>query len=110
MVLKKLSKLEDNFYPDITEYLDKNRPFKPQIVGLEQMVAFVQARTGLDKSVVKIILTAVFEEMMSCIQRGDKICLNEIGELYLAKSGVIQFRGSTRIKRALNGKEKRKWK
>ena len=93
---------EPEFASTIEQYLNyENNAATP--IPPKELIAFVRARTGLTAIQCKIIISAIFSEIINIILlKNKRFALDDFGELFLSKTGRLMWSASERFKEKIN--------
>lgn len=111
-VTKKELPSEEDFYPDVDDYLAQNtRSITSK--GLEEFILRVRARTGLDEKIATEITKIFFEEIRSSMLQGDIVTIRGLGKFSVAspknktskKKTFCRFKPYKKLTERLNDKD-----
>lgn len=75
----------DKFLPGIEEYLETADNKKSvSSKGLEEMVAQIQIKTGLDQKTSSTIVEMFFQEIRNSILRGETVTIRGLGKFFIS--------------------------
>jgi len=108
--LKQFQKnFEPDFYPDINDYLRFTiNSASPARSNVNEMIAFVRARTALSKTQCKILISSFFKEIIDLTSSDEYLKLDKLGAFYRGKERArLLFRPSKELKRNVRRKAKK---
>lgn len=74
----------DDLLPGIQDYLEQQNENSISVSGLEEMLAMIQSKTGLELDACKVITKMLFHEIRSAMLRGDIVEIRGLGKFYIA--------------------------
>lgn len=86
---------DDEFYPDIEEYLESaqnNNVTAVSSEGLDELIYKINAVTGLGYESCSILLTTILQEIRNSLLRGEMINLYEFGKIFIYEYYVKKTR------------------
>lgn len=81
------------FFPGIDEYLlsiDNKKSVTAK--GLEEFIATVQVKTGLNKQISTMIVKYFFHEIRSSMLRGNTVAIRGLGKFYISNPRYSKYK------------------
>lgn len=77
---------DDRFYPDIYDYLDKQNLYPVTSEGLDDIIKKIHLETGVERSILKIIVADIFQELRNILFKGGCFYFPNIGRMFINAS------------------------